>query len=207
MLKRAGLISYSTFDGLSAGQRSHVTRLATQYSEVLKRPSNFVVRKVTNSKTVKSLKASGIPVVNGRAIVKADFDTRVRITAKSIVIEGPYDKQTTYLTAGRDFLDEVDEFGQGAGIFARPIRHNRQVWSFTIAGKLGHRAPYFEDFEELIDYLENRYKAEVGELINPVFIDAKRDMLPAGGAAADAERMAERAARIKAGADNTKFRR
>lgn len=149
-LKKRGLLD-SIPKEFTRGQKSKLTKLANEFSELIKKPENFVVRKVPKD-TQKILKKSGYAVKNGRAIVPMLDSDKNKFQKLTI-------SKTAVTRSGGQKSEKVYLVGNAAEMMKKAVSLNsskkrNQVVSFKFGG-YSVSSQHYIGIEAMREYLQN----------------------------------------------------
>jgi hypothetical protein len=152
-LHSVGLIDYKPGMELTRGQLTWVARQARENAQLLKRPDEFKVAKVSKS-TAKAMKASGIKVSKtNKAIVPLKGFDKATIKGEKIIFEGRNKKtgkgikETVTLAQAHDFHAKLKHLSK------TKLKKNQYL---TV--KIGDNASFnnrFQNYADLFHYVQN----------------------------------------------------
>lgn len=132
---------------LSRGQKSWVTKQSKTFSEVIKKPSEFSTISAKTKTHKSQAQAAGLPVTNGKAVVKVGKGGHVRRRGDKIVIKNDERKVEAWFANSATFKKELDRARK------RKLEPN-QVWAFKIGDNVNN--VNFRDLNQLLHYLGDK---------------------------------------------------
>lgn len=162
ILKEKGLIpkDWDLRKPLSTGQKSWITKQSKTYSQLIARPQDFSVKRVSNA-NAKILRESGVKTQGNRAIVPKGYrrmikdpttgkariikdQAKVSIRNGKMTIKKAHQTETVYLKGGPDFLNQLEK------LYKKKLKPN-QAWALKIGNSPTMRTVR-PDLKELIAY-------------------------------------------------------
>ena len=129
VLKAKGLIpSEWNLRKLSRGQKSWVTKQAKTFSEVVKKPKEFITLPTRGGKQKQQAIAAGMRVTNGRAVIHAPTGGRARRVGDKIVVKSSEVEKEYFFATPGNFLEMLAECRT-----REPLKRN-QTWGMSIDG-------------------------------------------------------------------------
>lgn len=153
-LKKLGLIDYDLRQNLSTGQKSRITKLASEYGHAIRHPEMFHIAKV-GKETAKALKDSGYKVTpTNRALIPLHEFTSAKIKRGYIEFKAGNLTEKSYLAGAKDFHKKLE------GITKRRLKRNEMI-----TAKIGDSAAFntrFSRYSDLYKYLSTFYPKDPG---------------------------------------------
>lgn len=137
---------------LSPGQKSWITKQSKKYAQVIRRPDEFSIRRVSKS-TAKTLKETGFAVEGNRAIIPTRKQ-KVSVKGGRVVIRRPRETWVVVVPPGPNLMERIAAYKAKA----KPLKPN-QAYSIQLGPiAFGNRAwPSLDRLEdEMARYLERR---------------------------------------------------
>lgn len=132
---------------LSRGQKSWVTKQSRTFSEVLKRPAEFSIIKVSTRKQKTQARVAGLPVTNNRAVVKTGKGGSVRRRKGGMIIHlSDGGTKEVWFASADNFKEVIDSS------LKREIGPN-QLWSFQIGNN--ESSGQWPNLYQMMFYLSN----------------------------------------------------
>jgi hypothetical protein len=141
------------YSQLTRGEKNYISKMANEYSSVLRNRANFVIRKVSKENQ-KALKNQGFKVSNSRVVIRSDHDGAVKIKRVKNDIEVTMeDKYETKITTKYKLKSLVDGGGVPRAIYATEEKFGpRDEWAASLAGK--PVGPAFQSIDDLLLWLQ-----------------------------------------------------
>jgi hypothetical protein len=111
-LKELGFIDYDLRRSLNTGQKSQITKLAHQYSQLLSRPQAFHVQTAPKGSKA-GLRTAGFTVnKGGKAIIPKYEYEKVTLRPGHVYLERGGKREDIYLAGSRQFFDKLKNLNQ-----------------------------------------------------------------------------------------------
>jgi hypothetical protein len=166
ILKKFGLIDYPLTKNLTAGQKSHITKLTAKHFEtatdkngntkrinkpplrsLIENPELFKTRKV-NKKDAAKWKSAGYKVINNRVIVRGEKGAKIKVNKGSITLERKHITEQTKIYGNlNNFLKAAKK------LFSKKLKKGEYVM-FGI-GRYGIFHRKFLNYDDLENYVND----------------------------------------------------
>lgn len=156
-LKELGFVDYDLRRNLNNGQKSQITKLTRQYSQLLSHPEQFSIQKAPKG-TKTGLKTAGFSVNKaGNAIIPLyEFDS-ARLVKGRVELKSAAKSETIYLAGSREFFDKLRHLND-----TREKLKRNQMLTVQI-GDNNSFSTRFRSYWELYQYLTKFQPKDEGE--------------------------------------------
>jgi hypothetical protein len=159
-LKKLGVISYPDTRNLSPQQKGWVTRRAAEYAQVLAKPENFHIAKVSK-KTAAEFKGAGYKVTKTQKLIvplhtseRGKFES-AKISKGKIIFKAKGITETVTPSNAKNFHAKIAELSK------KKLKNNQML---TV--KIGDNASFnsrFDNINDLFKYLTTTFKPNGGK--------------------------------------------
>lgn len=162
-LKDLGFIDYDLRRNLNNGQKSQITKLARQYSQLISNPKDFHVQAAPKGSR-EGLRTAGFTVnKGGKAIIPKYGYERVTLRPGHVYLERDGKREDIYLAGSRQFFDKLKNLNETKKKLGR-----NQMLTVQI-GDNNAFSSRFRSYWELYQYLTKFQPKDEGEQRERIF--------------------------------------
>lgn len=156
---------------LSAGQKSWITKQAKKYSQIIKKPKDFTIKKPAMKATLTAMKRAGFATTHDGRIIVPSRKARVHLKGNKLTWENNSRIEETRFTTG---IDTLETFRKLQKMKLRP----GQAWAIRI-GDNPRSHLIFGALSDLQNYVRNTtfHSADAHEHVQIVLVTAKSGRL------------------------------
>lgn len=156
-LKDLGFVDYDLRKNLNSGQKSAITKLARQYSQLLSKPQEFHIQKAPKG-TKAGLRTAGFTVnKGGKAVIpKYEYD-KVSLRPGRVRLERDGKQEEIYLAGSRQFFDKLRNLNDTKSKLGRNQMLTVQIGDNNVFSNK------FRTYWELYQYLTKFQPKDEGE--------------------------------------------
>jgi hypothetical protein len=162
-LKDLGFIDYDLRRNLNSGQKSQITKLARQYSQLIRNPKDFHVQAAPKG-TREGLRTAGFTVNKGGKVIVPKYEyERVTVRRGHVTLQKGGKREDIYLAGSKQFFDKLKNLNETKKKLAR-----NQMLTVQI-GDNNAFSSRFRSYWELYQYLTKFQPKDEGESREKLF--------------------------------------